>query len=81
MDIAKWFSDMAIATEEMQKPMTLEEAVELMDPDPLKQNDWPDSLAAARAKEMKARMMVVNYMREHLGMNKKEELDKADQEN
>lgn len=72
MDIAKILSDLGKMAGEIQKPMTLEDAINIIEPDPKvqielrEQNKIPDSMAAFNAMSMKAHMMVVEYARKKL---------------
>lgn len=67
MDIAKLFSDLTIAVEEMKKPMSIEEAIKYIDPTTKqKELNWPDDYAALNAILTKARMTICDYARKKL---------------
>lgn len=69
MDIAQMLSDLGEMAKEIQKPMTLADAIDIVDPDPKKMLEIqergivPDSIAAGNAMTLKARMMVAEYAR------------------
>lgn len=72
MDVADMLLDLGKMAKELKNPMTLEEAIDLVDPDPNTQakvkasGKIPDSMAATNAMLMKAHMIVVEYARKQI---------------
>lgn len=68
IDIAKMFSDFGEAYEELQKPMTLEEAIDFLDPENV--SLIPENSATRIARITKAKSIVVKYARKCLEKEK-----------
>lgn len=79
MDAIKFLADLGKMAEEFQKPMTLETALNLIDPETANNPDrkvpLPDSIAACNAMEIKARMLVVEYARKKLADDNEKKVD------
>lgn len=70
MDIARLLTDLGKMADEFKKPMTLEEALDIVDPETNNTSEviakMPDSMAAANALAYKARKLVAEYARKKL---------------
>lgn len=69
IDLAKLFSDFGEACEELQKPMTLEEAIDFLDPENV--SLIPENSATRIARMTKAKSIVVKYARDKLAEERK----------
>lgn len=74
MEVADMIIQLGEATKVIQQEMTLEEALDLIDPwkkyDPENPVKIPDSMAAFNALMAKAHLIVVNYAREQSAKEK-----------
>lgn len=77
MEIADMFIELGEAAKVLQQEMTLENAIDLIDPGKMYDNEKPieipSSRAAFNALMTKAHVIVANYAREQLAKEKKNE--------
>lgn len=64
MDALEFFINLGTGAKELQKPMTLEEAIDILDPSVVRKQ--PEDKCTAYAREIKAKMIAVKYIRNKL---------------
>lgn len=64
MNVFDFFIGLGKGAEEMKKPMTIEEAIDIIDPNKI--TEFPENQYEAHAREIKARIMVSDYARKKL---------------
>lgn len=61
MDVLDFLTNLGIAAKEIKEPMTLEDALDIVDPSKIAEP--PQNPAIAMAREIKARTMIVEYVK------------------
>lgn len=64
MDVLDFLANLGIAAKEIKEPMTLEEALDIVDPS--KMVESPQDPAIAMAREIKAKTMIVEYVKKKM---------------